>query len=106
MTEKNIIVLCGASGAGKTYARKRLPELRDLPCVDVADVYLDNPGITWLEATAGVISRTKALLKTSDVIVIEGYSVCRWLSECWPQFEPGHEGPFEWPQEEEREEIF
>jgi len=36
----------------------------------------------------------------------KGYSACRWLSECWPQFEPGNEGPFEWPEEEEYEEVF
>ncbi len=73
MTEKKIIVLCGTSGVGKTYAREHLPELRNLPYVDVADVYLDNPGCTWVEATAGVISRTKALLRKHDVMVVEGY---------------------------------
>lgn len=34
------------------------------------------------------------------------WSSCRWLSECWSQFEPGDEGPFEKPQEEEDEEEF
>lgn len=73
MTEKKVIVLCGTSGVGKTWARERLPELRDQPCVDVADVYLDDPNANYLEATAGVISRTKTLLKDHDTVVIEGY---------------------------------
>jgi predicted kinase len=73
MPEKKIIVLCGVSGVGKTYARENLSELRDLPCVDVADVYLDDPAITWVEATAGVISRTKKLLRHHNTVVVEGY---------------------------------
>jgi len=73
MAEREIIVLCGVSGAGKTYARKQLREFRRLPCVDVADVYMDNPGYTWLEATSGVIARARALLREYPTVVIEGY---------------------------------
>jgi len=73
MAEKTVIVLCGVSGVGKTYARTHHHKLKHLPAVDVADVYLDNPGATWIEASAVVIKRTLALLKEHDRVVVEGY---------------------------------
>jgi hypothetical protein len=34
---KRAIILGGASGTGKTHARLNGPELKDLPCPDIAD---------------------------------------------------------------------
>lgn len=75
MTEKKVIVLCGVSGTGKTYARENASELSSLPYVDVADVYLSNPSFNWVGATAGVIARVKALLADHSVVVVEGYYI-------------------------------
>ena len=40
---RKVIVLAGVSGVGKTHARLTDPTLRDLPCVDIADVYREYP---------------------------------------------------------------
>ena len=36
---KRAVVLAGVSGTGKTHAWLNDPELKDLPCVDVADYH-------------------------------------------------------------------
>jgi hypothetical protein len=36
---KKVIVLAGVSGTGKMHARLNDPELKDLPCLDSADIY-------------------------------------------------------------------
>lgn len=71
--KKKVIVLCGVSGSGKTWARTHHEALKDLPAVDVADAYRDNPEATYLEATASVVKQVKNLLLRYDTVVVEGY---------------------------------
>jgi len=70
---KRAIVLCGTSGSGKTHARTTDPELRDLPCVDIADAYRRDPGCDWLDAAFYVLKQVRRLLRRHDVVVVEGY---------------------------------
>lgn len=67
--------------------------LVDLPYVVLQDI----PG------QAGPFDSTFGCLRKSRD---KYYSCCRFLSNCWPQFQPGDEGPFERPEEEEAEEVF
>lgn len=73
MANKKIIVLCGVSGAGKTYARENLPELACLLFVDIADMYRYLGTEDWRVATEGLIDKATELLETHDTIVVEGY---------------------------------
>lgn len=41
-----LYLLTGYPGAGKTYYREHNDKLKDLKCVDVADIYQRRPGIT------------------------------------------------------------
>jgi predicted kinase len=77
---KKAIVLTGISGTGKTYARLNDPALRDLPCVDIADVYREFPEFGWLDALHVLLKRVRLLLQKHDAIVIEGYFLPRSTS--------------------------
>jgi predicted kinase len=77
---KKAIVLTGISGTGKTYARLNDPALRDLPCVDIADVYREFPEFGWLDALHALLKRVRLLLQKHDTIVIEGYFLPRSTS--------------------------
>jgi hypothetical protein len=70
---KRVIVLWGVSGTGKTHTRLNDPELRDLPCVDIADVYKEFPEADWLMAYGIMERRVAKLLQAHDAIVAEGY---------------------------------
>jgi len=81
---KKAIILSGVSGTGKTYARTHDPELKDLPYVDIADVYREFPELDWSAAAGAVEKRAARLLQEHDTIVIEGYylpgsTTRRWL---------------------------
>lgn len=65
------IVLVGVPGAGKTYFRENT--LGHLPFVDIADVYEDNPGISWNAAVkAMVVKAGKLLIANGGTVVLEG----------------------------------
>ena len=70
---KKVIVLAGVSGTGKTHARTHDPELKDLPHVDIADIYEEFPEFGWYEALYALLKRARLLLQKHDVIVVEGY---------------------------------
>lgn len=70
---KQVTILCGVSGSGKTHRRTTDPGLRDLPYVDIADVYREFPEFDSYVATAVVCKRALALLRQTWHIVIEGY---------------------------------
>ena len=71
--KKRVTILCGVSGSGKTHRRTTDPDLKHLPCVDIADVYREYPVFDSLTATAVVCKRARVLLRKTDHVVIEGY---------------------------------
>ena len=55
-----IYVIGGVSGSGKTFFRTHHPVLRDLDCIDIAEVYrthADSGGIVWREALEAFIGQ-------------------------------------------------
>ena len=70
---KRAVVLTGVSGAGKTHARLNDPELKDLPYVDVADIYRERPGLEWFIVHNMLYRQVVELSHAHDVVVIEGY---------------------------------
>jgi hypothetical protein len=68
---KKVIVLAGVSGTGKTHARTHDPELKDLPYVDIAEIYERWPELGWYEALYALLKRARLLLQKHDTIVIE-----------------------------------
>ena len=70
---KRAIVLAGVSGVGKTHTRLNDPQLRDLPHLDIADVYRQFPELDWMEAFWALVKRVREALKDHPAVVIEGY---------------------------------
>jgi hypothetical protein len=68
---KKIIALSGISGVGKTYRRTTDPALKDLPFVDIADIYAEFPYGTPAQVFAEACYRLQGLLEGHDVVVIE-----------------------------------
>lgn len=68
---KTIIALSGISGAGKTHRRNTDPRLKNLPYVDIADVYAEfegvNPGFAFGEA----LRRVDGLLQIHEAVIFE-----------------------------------
>ena len=100
---KKVIILSGVSGTGKTHARLTLPELKDLPFVDIADIYREWPEFDWQDAVVCLCKRVRKLLAEHDTVVAEGYfqkrshslrmlendlSVLGVKSEVWVFWEP------------------
>ena len=53
-----MIILAGVSGNGKTHIRLNDPALRDLPYVDIADIYEEYPEFDWLDALYTLLAPT------------------------------------------------
>ncbi len=70
-----VLCLCGVSGAGKSFLRQTKQEFRDLPVVDISDVYRELPWADYVEATLEVARRTRELLKSHDAVLIEGFFI-------------------------------
>ena len=83
---RKAIILAGVSGTGKTHARFNDPALKDLPCVDIADVYREFPEFGWLDALHALLKRIRLLQQKHDAIVIEGYR--RGRPRPGPRFRP------------------
>jgi len=77
---KRVIILSGVSGTGKTHARTHLPELKDLPFVDIADIYAEWPEFDWFSATVCLCKRVRKLLEEHDTVVVEGYFLAASIS--------------------------
>jgi len=69
------IVLAGLSGVGKTYRRTTDPALKDLPYVDIADIYRDNPGgIPPRDAFSMLINEAFGYINDgAEAVVLEAY---------------------------------
>jgi len=70
---KTAIILSGVSGVGKTHARLNDPELKDLPHIDIADVYRKFPEFNWYEALYALLKRVREAFEGHNQVVIEGY---------------------------------
>jgi len=70
---KKVIILAGVSGTGKTHARLNDPELKDLPYVDIAEIYERWPEFDWYEALHALLKHARFLLQKYDTILIESY---------------------------------
>jgi len=68
---KTIIALCGAPGSGKSTYRTTNPETKDLPYLDVADIYAEYGNIRSEDAYAELLARLLKLLADHDKVVIE-----------------------------------
>jgi hypothetical protein len=70
---KTIYALSGPSGSGKTFRRLNDPELKKLPCFDIADVYKKWPDIGWETAYSNFFNQIQDALEDHDAVVIEAY---------------------------------
>jgi hypothetical protein len=87
---KKIIVLSGVSGVGKTHRRTSDPTLKQLPFIDIADIYKEHPGISKLTAFGRMMTSTEMLLRETDTVVLEaaflpGSRQRDWLT-VWADF--------------------
>lgn len=80
---KKLIVLAGVSGVGKTYTRTHDPRLKDLPCVDMADVYRDHPLRVWPETYYIFEARLDKTFIGHDTVVAEGYFLPGSTTRNW-----------------------
>lgn len=72
----HVIALCGLSGAGKTHLRTTDPCLKDLSCVDIADIYEEHHrnGLQPQQALWQMLDAIRDRLDNGiDVIVAEAY---------------------------------
>jgi hypothetical protein len=67
-----IYALSGVSGVGKTYTRTHDPKLKDLPCLDIADMYVLSPGASPQEAHTMFAARYIEMMAGGD-FVLEAY---------------------------------
>jgi predicted kinase len=68
------IALCGVSGVGKTHRRTTDPALKNLPFVDIADIYRDNPGIQPRQAFSMLINKAFTMVRDgAETVVLEAY---------------------------------
>jgi hypothetical protein len=75
---KRAIILSGVSGTGKTYTRTTAPELKDLPHLDIAEVYREFPELDWSEALGCLLKRARKMLV--DDLKVAGAKVdVRWF---------------------------
>lgn len=72
-TVKTIYALSGGSGIGKTFTRTTDPKLKDLPYLDIADIYSTCPGVTAAVAWSLFEEELIPLLEEQPAIVLEAY---------------------------------
>ena len=89
---KKIIVLSGAPGAGKTYARTNDPDLKRLPFIDIADVYKEFYPIEYPNAFATLIEKLIDNLQEHDTIVIEASFNKGSFQRMWLELVAGYNG--------------
>jgi adenylate kinase family enzyme len=80
---KRAIILSGVSGTGKTHARLNAPELKNLPHLDIADVYREFPEFDWYEAFWALAKQVREALEEHDTVVIEGYFLPGSTTRQW-----------------------
>lgn len=71
---KELIVLSGVSGTGKTRWRTEHPDFKNIPYVDIADIYKSIPNIPRGAAVVCAMwIRIASKLETHDTVIAEGY---------------------------------
>ena len=70
-TKPKLYLLIGYPGSGKTHYRKNSKELKDLPCVDIAEIYQERPGTTPREARLLFIYKILDILDVAKELVGE-----------------------------------
>jgi predicted kinase len=83
---KRLIVLSGLSGSGKTYARVNTPELKDIPYMDMAEIYLQNPDQSWGAALNLAFSGLEKFFYDHDTLILEGYFLKGSASRQWVEW--------------------
>jgi predicted kinase len=68
---KTIYALSGYPGSGKSTLRATDPRLKDLPFVDVADIYAEFDPIGSQDAFSQLLIQASEALKDSDAVVLE-----------------------------------
>ena len=71
---RKIIVLSGISGCGKTRRRTTEAGLKNLPCVDIADIYAEKGSIDSALAFHILCERINRLLDNHNQVVVELYA--------------------------------
>ena len=80
---KKVIILSGISGTGKTHARTHNPDLKDLPYIDIADIYREFAEFDWTDATACLIRRVSTLFREHNTVLVEGYFLKGSFTRKW-----------------------
>ena len=75
--KKQVIALAGLPGSGKTTARTKEKKLRDLPFVDIADIYAEHEYISSGAAFQKLLRKAESILATTDSVVLEA-AFCDW----------------------------
>lgn len=70
---KEVVILSGVSGVGKTHFRLHTPELASLPCLDIADIHAEFPELDYAATTGVFLKRLRKLLEEHDRVVVEAY---------------------------------
>ena len=71
---KQVLVLGGVSGVGKTTLRKTMMgEHPSTPVIDAMDIYQETPELSWKDRFAVMVERLDEALSDHDVVVLEGY---------------------------------
>ncbi len=94
---KKIIVMSGLSGAGKTFTCTHDPELKDLPQLDIMDIFRKQRGITSTSAFPAFLGEVQMFINQNDAIVLEAYfrpgsrqrDMLIWIAEefaAWSSF--------------------
>jgi predicted kinase len=86
-----IIALCGLSGVGKTYRRETDPELKNLPYVDVADIYMEEEeGISSRWALQLMLNKIEYMIERGEqTIVVEASFRRRSGQRQWLEYLAG-----------------
>ena len=81
---KTLMILAGLSGAGKTHYWEN--NLKDLPRVDMADIYAIKHTNQWYAALTEALAQIDWLMKTHNEVVLEGYFLNGSKSLDWVRY--------------------
>ncbi len=86
-----IIALSGISGVGKTRLRTTDLRLRDLPYIDIADIYAEEPeGSSNRQVFTLMLDRLESLIENgAEAVVLEAYFRRHSYQREWLEFVAG-----------------
>jgi predicted kinase len=68
---KTVYALSGRSGAGKTFRRRTDPDLKDLFCIDIADIYQEHPEADPHSAFSMMLEAMAETFEQGETFVVE-----------------------------------